>query len=211
MTKSPSIALVTGASSGIGAVYADRFAGRGHDLVLVARRRDRLESLASEIRGRHGRKVEVFTADLTDETDLGWIEALVRDTPDLAILANIAGLGALGPAAMIDPVTVDGMLKVNVLALTRLSLAAVRRFAAIKRGTIINMGSVIAMMPVPGASGYSGSKSYVLNFSRALQAELAESGVTVQAVMPGPVRSEFFGDKPAPFPGKRKYFSPIRG
>ncbi|TWB10088.1 hypothetical protein FBZ89_13625 [Nitrospirillum amazonense] len=200
MTKSPSIALVTGASSGIGAVYADRVAGRGHDPVLVARRRDRLESLASEIRGRHGRKVEVFTADLTNETDLGRIEALVRDTPDLAILANITGLGALGPPAMIDPVTADGMLKVNVLALTRLSLAAVRRFAAIKRGTIINMGSVIAMMPVPGASGYSGSKSYVLNFSLALQGELPESGVTVQAVMPGPVRSEFFGDKPTPFP-----------
>ncbi|WP_288806611.1 SDR family oxidoreductase [uncultured Novosphingobium sp.] len=200
MSLSPSAALVTGASSGIGAVYADRLAGRGHDLVLVARRRDRLESLATEIRVRHGRKVEVVTADLTDEADLGRVEALVRDTPDLSILANIAGLGALGPAAMIDPATVGDMVKVNVLALTRLSLAAARRFVAVKHGTIINIGSIIAMMPVPGAGGYSGSKSYVLNFSRSLQAELTDSGVTVQVVMPGPVRSEFFGDKPAPFP-----------
>lgn len=200
MKSSPSTALVTGASSGIGAVYADRLATRGHDLVLVARRLDRLENLANEIQERHGRKVEVVAADLADEEDLARVEALVRDASDLAVLANIAGLGALGPAGIIDPAEVDGMLKVNVLALTRLSLAASRRFAAAKRGTIINIGSIIAMMPVPGAGGYSGSKSYVLNFSRSLQAELADSGVTVQVVMPGPVRSEFFGDKPAPFP-----------
>ena len=92
------------------------------------------------------------------------------------------------------------MVKVNVLALTRLSLAAARAFARRQRGVIVNIGSILALMPVPGASGYSASKAYVLNFSRALQAELEPAGVTVQAVMPGMVRSEFFGGKPAPFP-----------
>ena len=200
MTTSHSVALVTGASSGIGAVYADRLAARGHNLILVARRRDRLESLAAKIKSHHGRKVDVVTGDLANESDLARVEALVNNTPNLSVLANVAGLGALGPAHIIDPTTVDGMLKVNVLALTRLSLAAARRFATNKQGTIINVGSIIALMPVPGASGYSGSKSYVLNFSRSLQSDLAESGVKVQVVMPGPVRSEFFGDKPAPFP-----------
>jgi len=198
MSTTPSTALVTGASSGIGSVYADRLAARGHDLILVARRRDRLDSLAETLRGKH-RNVEVVVADLAEDADLGRVEGIVRDTENLAVLANIAGLGALGLAAMVDPVTVNGMLCVNILALTRLSLAAARRFAAAKAGTIINIGSIVAAMPVAGAGGYSGSKAYVLNFSRALQAELADSGVAVQVVMPGPVRSEFFGDKPAPF------------
>lgn len=200
MCPSPSTALVTGASSGIGAAYADRLAARGHDLVIVARRRNRLERLADTIHGQHGRNVEIVTADLANAADLGRVEALVHGTPNLTVIANIAGLGALGPAMTIDPMAIDGMLKVNILALTRLSLAAARHFASAKRGTIINIGSIVAMMPVPGAGGYSGSKSYVLNFSRSLQAELDGYGVTVQVVMPGPVRSEFFSDKPAPFP-----------
>ena len=200
MSKTKKSALVTGASSGIGAVYADRFAARGHDLVLVARRKERLESLAEKLRSDHSRHVEILAVDLADEAGVASVEEAVRDTPDLAVLVNCAGSGALGPSAMVDPATVEGMLKVNVLALTRLSLATARRFTRAKHGTIINIGSILAMMPVPGAGGYSGSKTYVLNFSRALQTELADSGVTVQVLMPGPVRSEFFGDRPPPFP-----------
>lgn len=200
MGVSNGTAVVTGASSGIGAVYADRLAARGHDLVLVARRRDRLEGLAATLRAEGERSVEVVAADLANEADLARVEAVVRDAPGLAVIVNCAGSGALGPGATVDPAGVDAMLRVNVLALTRLSLAAARRFAAARRGTIVNIGSILAAMPVANAGGYSGSKAYVLNFSRSLHAELAECGVRVQAVMPGPVRSEFFGDGPAPFP-----------
>lgn len=193
-------ALVTGASSGIGAVYAERLAARGHDLVLVARRRDRLEVLAERLHMQHGCHVEVVAADLADSADLDCVEALVREAPGLSLVANIAGSGVLAPATLVDPATVETMLKVNVVALTRLSLAAAKRFAAQMHGTIINISSIAAAMTVPGVGAYGGSKAYVLNLSRSLQAELAGKGVTVQAVAPGPVRSEFFGDGPAPFP-----------
>ncbi|SDI15921.1 hypothetical protein SAMN05216603_12334 [Pseudomonas benzenivorans] len=200
MSQSKGFALVTGASSGIGAAYAARLAERGHDLILVARRLDRLESLADQLRGLYGRTVETVQADLANEPDVAQVENILSSHPNVQMLVNCAGLGALGPATSPAAAAVGGMLKVNVLALTQLSLAAAKRFAAAKSGTIINIGSVVAFMPVASAGGYSGSKAYVLNFSRALQAELAESNVTVQVVMPGPVRSEFFGDKPSPFP-----------
>ncbi|GBQ88646.1 SDR family NAD(P)-dependent oxidoreductase [Asaia krungthepensis] len=193
-------AIVTGASSGIGAAYADRLARRGFDLVLVARRADRLEALAKEIASSLGRQVRVVAADLACESDLRRIEGIVEATSDLSLIANVAGTGALGPATSINPSAVEAMLKVNVIALTRLSLAASRRFTAVGAGTIINIGSIVAVMAVPGAGAYSGSKAYVFDFSRALQAEAEGHGVTVQVVMPGPVYSEFFGEAPPPFP-----------
>ncbi|KOC30268.1 AraC family transcriptional regulator [Comamonas testosteroni] len=200
MEKNLGTAIVTGASSGIGAVYADRLAARGYDLVLIARRRERLEKLAVALRIKHRRHIEVAQADLANEADLLRVEALVSDASDVSFLINCAGSGALGMAAQVPTSAVAAMLKVNVIALTRLSMAAAKRFAAAKSGSIINIGSILALMPAPGASSYSGSKAYVLNFSRALQSELQNSGVRVQAVMPGPIRSEFFGDTPAPFP-----------
>lgn len=200
MTKAKRTAVVTGASSGIGAAYADRLAARGYDLVLVARRGDRLERLAETLSHAYGNAVETAIADLANEHDLDAIDAIVADAPNIDLLVNCAGMGALGPGVVVDPSKVDVMLKVNVLALTRLSLTAARRFANVRCGTIINIGSIVAVMPVPGAGSYSGSKAYVLNFSRSLQAEVASSNVKVQVVMPGPVRSEFFGDTPAPFP-----------
>ena len=193
-------ALVTGASSGIGAAYAAQLAARGHDLILVARRRDRLESLAAELRRAHGRKVEIVAADLSHEDDLARIEALIRGRDDIDIVVNNAGLGALGPSASVDAGEVDAMLRVNVLALTWLALAAAPGFARRNRGTLINIASVLAIIPSPGGAAYAASKAYVLHFSRALQAEFAKTDVKVQAVMPGPVRSEFFGDRKAPFP-----------
>lgn len=200
MSNSKSVALITGASSGIGAAYADRLAGRGFDLILIARRLDRLDSLAERLRKAHGRNVEVFPADLGNPDDLSRVEALIRGREDIEVLLNNAGLGALGPSASVDAKAVDTLVKVNVLALTHLSLAAVPGFAKRNRGTIINIGSVIAVMPAPGAAAYSASKAYVLNFSRSLQMEFAKSSVKVQVIMPGPVRSEFFGDQAPPFP-----------
>ena len=200
MSTHQGTAVVTGASSGIGAVYADRLAARGHDLILVARRLDRLQALAQRLRDDHGRQVEVVAADLADAAGLQRVEALLSGERDIRMLVNCAGLGALGPAAQVDAGEVDRMVMVNIHALTRLSLAAARLFATCGRGTLINIGSILAAMPVPGAAGYGASKAYVLNFTRSLQAELASSGVMVQAVMPSLVRSEFFGGKPAPFP-----------
>jgi len=200
MSSLRGVALITGASSGIGAAYADRLAGRGLDLILVARRRDRLDSLAERLRTEHKRDIEVFPADLSDPGDLGCVEALIRAREDLDFLVNNAGLGALGPSATVDARAVDTLVKVNVLALTHLSLAAAPGFAKRDRGTIINLGSIIAVMPTAGGASYSASKAYVLNFSRSLQMEFERSNVKVQVVMPGPVRSEFFGGLKPPFP-----------
>jgi short-subunit dehydrogenase len=200
MSNSKGVALITGASSGIGAAYADRLAGRGFDLILVARRQDRLDSLAERLRKTHGRNIEVFPADLGNAGDLARVEGLIRTRQDIEILVNNAGLGALGPSASVDAKAVDTLVKVNVLALTHLSLAAVPAFAQRNRGTIINLGSIIAIIPSPGGASYSASKAYVLNFSRSMQLEFAKTNVKVQVVMPGPVRSEFFGEQKPPFP-----------
>lgn len=194
------VVLVTGASSGIGAVYADRLAARGHDLILVARRHERLATLADRLRSAYACDAQTVAADLSSDDGVAQVEALIGRTARLDGIVNAAGLGALGLSASVDPAAVDAMIRVNVLALTRLSLAAARRFGEAGRGMIVNIGSIVTLMPVPGAGGYSGSKAYVLNFTRALHAELAPRGVAVQAVMPGPVRTEFFGDTPAPFP-----------
>ena len=126
-------------------------------------------------------------------------EALIRTRQDIEILVNNAGLGALGPSASVDAKAVDTLVKVNVLALTHLSLSSAG-FCTAKPRTIINLGSIIAIIPSPGGASYSASKAYVLNFSRSMQLEFAKTNVKVQVVMPGPVRSEFFGDQKPPFP-----------
>ena len=151
-----SFALVTGASSGIGAAYAERLAERGHDLILVARRRDRLEALAAQLRQDYGRVVEVHPADLGDPDDLARIETLLRSREEIDVLVNNAGLGAIGPSVAADPDAVETLVRVNVLALTRLCLAATPRFSARGHGTIINIGSVIGVIPWPAAAAYSG-------------------------------------------------------
>ncbi|MBN3839537.1 SDR family oxidoreductase [Burkholderia sp. Ac-20349] len=194
------VIVVTGASSGIGAVYADRLAARGYDLILVARRRERLTALADRLRSAYGCDAQAVAADLSSHDGVAHVEALIDGTADFAGIVNAAGLGALGLSVSVDPAAVDTMIRVNVLALTRLSLAAARRCSAAGRGMIVNIGSIVTLMPVPGAGGYSGSKAYVLNFTRSLHAELAPRGVAVQAVMPGPVRTAFFGNAAAPFP-----------
>lgn len=199
-TQKKQCALITGASSGIGAMYADRLAARGYDLVLVARRSERLQQLSEQLQHKYANQIEIIIADLSQHDQLNIVDRYIREHSNLSMLVNCAGLGALGPSHRIDPMQLEQMLNVNVIALTRLSLAAVDIFKQAQRGTVINIGSVVAAMPVSGADAYSGSKAYVLNFSRALQAELSDHGITIQVVMPGPVRSEFFADVPAPFP-----------
>jgi uncharacterized protein len=198
-------AVVTGASSGIGVAYAERMAERGYDLILVARRRDRLEDVARRIEIKTKRTVEIVTADLADATDLLRIEALLTEREDIDVLINNAGLGALGPTSQVTAGALENLIKINILALTRLTHAALPGFLRRNSGTIINIASMIAVMPTPSGAGYSGSKAYVLNFTRSLQMELAKTSIVVQAVLPGPVRTEFFeasGLAAAPFPNE---------
>lgn len=185
-------ALITGASMGIGAVYADRLAGRGHDLVLVARSRDRLEALAAQLRAEHGAAVEVLAADLGDAADLARVEQRLREDAAITMLVNNAGIAGGGSIAEADLTRYDALIGLNVTALTHLSAAVAARFAAAGHGTIINVGSVTALMAGRFEPVYLATKSYVLTFTQTLEAELAPRGVRVQAVLPGVTRTDIW-------------------
>ncbi|MCW5693336.1 MAG: SDR family oxidoreductase [Pseudolabrys sp.] len=184
--------LITGASSGIGAVYADRFARRGHDLVLVARDAGRLNALAGRLRAEAGVKVDVLPADLSASADLAKVEKRLREDAAIGILVNNAGVAAPGGFADGDPDSIDTLIKVNVTAVTRLAAVAVKRFAAQNKGDIINIASVLGLAPEIGLGAYSASKSFVLTLSQSLNAELGSRGVYVQAVLPAATRTEIW-------------------
>jgi short-subunit dehydrogenase len=190
--QQPGTAMVTGASSGIGAVYADRLARRGHDLILVARSRTRLEALAERLRRDSGRRVETLVADLTDAADLRRVEERLRSDAAIALLVNNAGLGATAPLLDTDIDQIDRMIQLNVVALTRLTRAAAPGFVARGGGTLINIASAVALAPELLNGSYGGSKAYVLAFSQSLHHELAGKGVQVQAVLPGAVGTDFW-------------------
>ena len=184
-------AVVTGASSGIGAIYADRLAGQGHDLVLVARRVDRLEELADKLRSRYGRKVGVISADLADDGDLRRVEQAIAADDSVTLLVNNAGLGGQQLVATADADAAERMIKVNVIALTRLTRAVLPGFLARNRGAVVNIASVLAFDTSFGGI-YSGTKAYVVNFTEALHREVAGTQVKVQAVLPGATRTDFW-------------------
>jgi hypothetical protein len=185
-------ALITGASSGIGAVYARRLAARGHDLVLVARATDRLSALASELRDAHGVAIEVITADLTDGTQLDTVVHRLRSNSPIDILVNNAGAALIGDFSAADPAKMDKLLRLNVLAPTLLASAAIG--GMVKRGTgaIINIASVLALLPEYSRGIYSATKSYLMTLSQGLAAEVASKGVYVQAVLPAATRTEIY-------------------
>lgn len=180
--------LITGASDGIGAVYADRFARRGVNLILVARRAEKLEALAEELRGT-GVAVEVIAADLSKADDLARIEARLRDDDAITGLINNAGIAGEQAFTETDPAYLTGLIDLNIVAVTRLSRAVAPRFAAKGAGTLINITSVTALMPDGFTAVYPASKAYVLAFTEALQVELGGKGVKVQAVLPGITRT----------------------
>jgi len=184
--------LITGASSGIGATYADRFARRGHDLVLVARDKARMDALAARLRAEAGVKVDVLPADLSRAGDLAKVEQRLRDDAAIGILVNNAGIAAPGGFADGDPDVMDTLIKVNVTAVTRLAAAAVKRFLAQSKGDIINIASVLGLAPEIGLGAYSASKSFVLTLSQSLNAELGGRGIYVQAVLPAATRTEIW-------------------
>ena len=186
------IALVTGASSGIGAVYADRLAARGYDLILVARRADRLEAICTQIAKAHGVKAEPIVADLTQEQDVARIETMVATQEDLQVLANNAGVARLAPAAQTSANEALAQINLNITALMRLTQAALPAFVARKQGLIINIASALAVHSLPISAIYSGTKAFVMQYSRGLQQELADTGVKVQLVLPASTSTELW-------------------
>jgi len=186
------VAVITGASSGIGAVYADRLARRGHDLLLIARRHDRLQQLAAEIAGRTGRKVEVLAADLGAPADLARVERVLRDDPRITVLVNNAGVAAVTPLLNANVDDMSRMIALNVDALMRLTYAVVPAFVRRGLGTIINIASIVAVAPELLNGVYGGTKAFVLAFSQSLRKELADKGVRVQVVLPGATATDLW-------------------
>jgi len=185
-------ALVTGASTGIGAVYAERLARRGHDLILVARDAARLDALAARLNAETGRTIEVLPADLTDRDDLAAVTARLASDPAIGLLINNAGMSLNGTLLDSEPAQVERLIALNITAPTLLAGAAAKAFAARGAGTIVNIASVLALAPEIYDGVYSGSKAYVLNLSISLANQLAASGVHVQAVLPGATRTEIW-------------------
>ncbi len=186
------VAVVTGASAGIGAVYARRLAARGFDLILVARRADRLAALSKEVQDKHGTQVEVVAADLTASADLARLEKLAAADKRITMLVNNAGNAKLAPLARTSTEDAASMIALNITALTRLTQAVLPGFLTRNSGSIINVASVLSLHSLPISSVYSGTKGYVLNFSRGLQAELAGTGVKVQLVLPATTSTELW-------------------
>ncbi len=191
-TASSPYALVTGASSGIGAIYADRLARRGFDLILVARNAERLATVADRIRADTGRRVETLAADLSDATDRLRVEDRLRTDAKIELLINNAGFGAVAPLLQSSADTMEEMVDLNVTALMRLTYAAVPGFVARGRGTVINLSSIVAITPELMNGVYGASKAFVLTFTQSLQHELKDKGVRVQAVLPGATATEFW-------------------
>ena len=185
-------ALITGASSGIGAVYADRLAQAGYDLILVARSADKLHSLAKRLTTRSGRSIETIAADLTNARDLARVESVLRTDASITMLVNNAGVGATAPLLHSDIDSMEQMIALNVSVLTRLAYAAAPAFVARGTGTIVNIASIVAVAPELLNGVYGGSKAYVLAFSQSLHHELADKGVHVQAVLPGATATDFW-------------------
>jgi short-subunit dehydrogenase len=192
VTKAKGTALITGASSGIGAVYADRLAKRGYDLILVARNQSRLATLAQRLKEQTGRSVETMAADLSDKADLARVEATLRTNASVTLLVNNAGVGATAPLLDSDVDKMDEMIRLNIGALTRLTYAAAPGFVARGDGTIINIASSAAISPETLNGVYGGSKAFVLALGLSLNHELARKGVRVQAVVPGATATEFW-------------------
>jgi short-subunit dehydrogenase len=193
MASEKGTALITGASTGIGATYADRFAKRGYDLVLVARDESRLNTLADRLRGETGVEVEVLRADLADPSERAKVETrLARD--DITVFVNNAGMAVSGPTIEADLEKLDAMIELNVVAAARLARVAAETLARKGSGALINLASVAGLTNdrIGISVYYNASKAFMLSLSEGLDVELAPLGVRVQAVLPGVTRTEIW-------------------
>ncbi|BDU18952.1 SDR family oxidoreductase [Dyella sp. GSA-30] len=190
--SSKGTALITGASTGIGAIYAERLVRRGYDLILVARNAQRLNDLAGRLTSATGRAVKVIAADLNDKAGLSAVEKTLRDDDSISMLVNNAGIGSVASVLQDNVDEMEAMISLNITALTRLTYAIAPRFVARGTGTIVNISSAVAIA-VENLNGvYSASKSYVLSFGHALQRDLANKGVRIQTVLPAATATEFW-------------------
>ena len=185
-------ALITGASRGIGAIYADRLAKRGYDLILAARDEAGLKALSNRLTDETGRSVIPLRADLNDREDLAVAETILREDQTITMLVNNAGFGSVASLLNSDVDKMDDMIALNVTALTRLTYAAAPGFVARGAGTIINMASSVGISPETLNGVYGATKAYVIAFSHSLQHELANKGIRIQAVLPGVTGTEFW-------------------
>ncbi|MDQ8732583.1 SDR family oxidoreductase [Bradyrhizobium sp. LHD-71] len=190
--SSKGTALVTGASSGIGAVYADRLARRGHDLILVARHRERLDALATRLTRETGRSVQVVAADLNDKGELAGVEQILRGDASITMLVNNAGIGGVGPLLESDVDKMEQTIALNVTALMRLTYAVVPSFVRQGGGAIVNIASIVAIAPELLNGVYAGTKAFVVAFGRSLHKELADSNIHIQTVLPGATETDFW-------------------
>lgn len=188
-----SAALVTGASAGIGACIARELAGRGHNLVLVARRKQRLQQLAVEVRAEHGVAAHIFSCDLARPASRGRLPGQIAGLGlTVEVLVNNAGFATNGPFFESDPERELEQVRLDVEAVVALCAAFVPGMVERRRGAVLNVSSTAGMQPLPYSAGYSAAKAYVLTFSEALHHELSGHGVTVTALCPGPVATDFW-------------------
>ncbi|HEY4282843.1 MAG TPA: SDR family oxidoreductase [Chthoniobacterales bacterium] len=188
-------ALITGASAGIGWEFARQLAPSAKLLVLVARRQERLEQLRNELSSRHPKlEIHIRAVDLSDPEQLkGLTDWLTTNEIDLDLLINNAGIGALGPVAVTDPRRLEQIVLVNINALTLLTRAVLPGMISRNHGAILNVSSCASFLPIPGFAVYAASKAYVTSFTEALRTELRATNITVSALCPGPVHTEFTG------------------
>lgn len=185
-------AIVTGASAGLGKIYADRLARRGYDLVLVARRGDKLAELAETLTRQYGVQVRPFVADLSRGTDVERLADLIRDDAGITMLVNNAGVSVSGSTTTLDPADVAWQQAINVDAVNRLSLAALPKFLERDRGTLVNIASILGFGFLPTSTFYSAGKGHVANLTRALQNEVQGTNVRVQLVAPSVTATEIW-------------------
>jgi len=191
-------AVVTGASSGLGAVFADRLASRGYDLILVARRADRLDALQTRLSSQYSISVKAAVADLATKADLDSLVEKLRDDKSITMLVNDAGAASMKPLVSIGDAELHPMIYVNMTALTRLTLAVLSGFKERDHGTIINIGSSLAVYTPPHTAIYSATKAYVMNFTLGMQQELVGTKVVAQLVLPAKTATEIWKNSDVP-------------
>lgn len=185
-------ALITGASTGIGAIYAERLARRGYNLILVARNEQKLATLVETLHAEVGRKMEFIVADLAKRADLLSLERRLAEDQGITMLVNNAGAGATKSLVDSSPEELEDLITLNVTALTRLARAAAPGMAARGNGTIINISSIVALAPEVLNGTYGGTKAYVLALTQSMHHELGPKGIVMQAVLPGAIRTAFW-------------------
>jgi uncharacterized protein len=200
-SSSKSTAVITGASSGIGAIYADQLASWGYDLILVARNRERLSAVAKRVSEDTGRSVEIIVADLGNRADLVHVEDRLRTDASITLLVNNAGVGVPTPFLAADIDKIDQMIELNVTALVRLTYAVMPAFLERAKGAIINISSALGIAPELLNGVYGGTKAFVLAFGLSLHKEFSGRGIRIQTVVPGATATDFWELSATPLDG----------